>query len=218
MIRLARHLARNAVAYAALFVALGGTAFAASTLLPRNSVGSAQVIDRSLLKVDLKAGQAVRGSRGVPGAAGPVGRRGPTGPVGSIGTSAGSGGNEPTPPAGPTATYASTTVTMPRAGKLFLLGRMDTLSIGCPPTALCSYTLGLYVDGSPVPGSGYTASGVCITVAVCFGAIFSAVNMAAIATGVPAGAHVITLGGKITLGSATPVTPGPAEVGAMAVG
>jgi hypothetical protein len=41
--RLLTHARNNAIAYAALFVALGGTAFAASSALPRNSVGTAQL-------------------------------------------------------------------------------------------------------------------------------------------------------------------------------
>jgi hypothetical protein len=46
------------VAMIALLVALGGTSFAAvSKLLPANSVGSAQVIDNSLLAKDFKSGQ-----------------------------------------------------------------------------------------------------------------------------------------------------------------
>jgi len=60
-----RHLRRNLVAYLALLVALSGTGYAATTtLLPKNSVGSAQVINGSLLKRDFKAGQLPRGPRG----------------------------------------------------------------------------------------------------------------------------------------------------------
>ena len=49
---LLQHVRRNLVAYLALFVALTSTGYAASAkLLPRNSVGSAQVINGSLQKV-----------------------------------------------------------------------------------------------------------------------------------------------------------------------
>jgi len=49
-----QHLRRHAVAYVALFAALSGTSYAAATkLLPKNSVGSRQVINGSLQKVDL---------------------------------------------------------------------------------------------------------------------------------------------------------------------
>lgn len=74
------------MALLALFVALGGTAVAASNaLVPKNSVGSAQVINGSLQKTDLsgKAITALRGNRGVQG---PIGIPGPPGPAGPAGT------------------------------------------------------------------------------------------------------------------------------------
>lgn len=52
--KLGRHARRNVVAYIALFVAMGGTSYAAAT------VGSAQVVDNSLQSVDLKDNAAVR--------------------------------------------------------------------------------------------------------------------------------------------------------------
>ena len=45
----------------ALAVALGGTGYAAVNALPRNSVTSVQVKDRSLLAKDFKLGQLPRG-------------------------------------------------------------------------------------------------------------------------------------------------------------
>src|SRR6266567_2563381 len=85
-------------------VVLGATVFreqvaqAAATLLPSNSVGTKQVIDHSLLKVDFKAGQLPRGLRGLrgprglqgpqgaQGLQGPAGPQGPPGPKGDTGT------------------------------------------------------------------------------------------------------------------------------------
>lgn len=55
------------VALIALFVALSGTAYAAVTL-PRNSVTTIQVKDRSLLSKDFKAGQLPAGPAGANGA------------------------------------------------------------------------------------------------------------------------------------------------------
>jgi hypothetical protein len=66
----------------ALAIALGGTAFAATALVPKNSVGSAQVINGSLFKKDFKRGQLPRGPQGPQGQQGPVGQQGPTGPQG----------------------------------------------------------------------------------------------------------------------------------------
>jgi hypothetical protein len=74
---LARHFRRNLVGYLALLVALSGTGYAASSkLLPRNSVGTEQVIDHSLLKGDFRSGQLPRGRRGAQGLQGPQGQPG----------------------------------------------------------------------------------------------------------------------------------------------
>jgi hypothetical protein len=82
----ARHLRSNLVAYVALFVALSGTTYAAGTKLAApNSVGSRQVINRSLLKVDFKPGQLPRGPAGRAGARGVTGPIGPAGPAGGAG-------------------------------------------------------------------------------------------------------------------------------------
>ena len=102
--QLSDHLRRNTVAYAALFVALGGTSWAAVNL-PRNSVGagqlrtnavrsqeiarnavrSAEVRNRSLRRVDLARGVLTRGAPGVAGAIGPPGPPGPPGAAGAPG-------------------------------------------------------------------------------------------------------------------------------------
>jgi hypothetical protein len=52
-------------------------------LAPRNSVGSAQVINKSLLPIDFKT--PPKGPRGLRGPAGPPGPAGPTGPQGAQG-------------------------------------------------------------------------------------------------------------------------------------
>src|SRR4026209_431783 len=78
------HLRQHCVAYLALFVALGGTSMAASNaLVPKNSVGTAQVINGSLLKTDFKSGQLPRGARGPAGPRGLAGAQGPAGPPGA---------------------------------------------------------------------------------------------------------------------------------------
>jgi hypothetical protein len=56
-----------------LLIVLGGTSYAAVQALPRNSVTSVQVKDRSLLARDFKAGQLPRGAPGPAGPAGPGG-------------------------------------------------------------------------------------------------------------------------------------------------
>jgi hypothetical protein len=74
------------IACLALAIALGGSAFAATMLVPKNSVGSAQVINGSLLTKDFKRGQLPRGARGPRGAQGSQGEQGPPGPRGSRGS------------------------------------------------------------------------------------------------------------------------------------
>lgn len=63
------------VALVALFVALGGGAYAA-TKLPKNSVGTNQVINGSLLAKDFKKGLIKRGPAGPAGPAGAAGAAG----------------------------------------------------------------------------------------------------------------------------------------------
>lgn len=105
-IRSARHLRQHFVAYLVLFVALGGTsAAAANALVPKNSVGSAQVINGSLLKKDFKSGQLPRGARGPVGPAGARGSAGAAGPAGAAGAAGAAG-----PPGPVNLTYVSSAV------------------------------------------------------------------------------------------------------------
>jgi hypothetical protein len=84
-VSIGRHFREHFVAYLALFVALSSTGYAAvSKLAPNNSVGSAQVINRSLQKVDLSA-RAVAALHGARGVRGPQGIQGVQGPPGSQG-------------------------------------------------------------------------------------------------------------------------------------
>jgi hypothetical protein len=93
MNRVLRHVRSNAVAYLALFVALGGTGYAASNL-PANSVGNRQIkngsvtpvkIDRHLITGSIRAWAEVNASgHVVAGEGGPkaVARTGSPKPVG----------------------------------------------------------------------------------------------------------------------------------------
>ncbi len=77
----------NVTATIALIVALGGTSYAAIKL-PKNSVTSATVKDRSLLKKDFKTGQLPAGKTGKQGPPGPAGTAG-SGAAGGAGTGVG---------------------------------------------------------------------------------------------------------------------------------
>src|SRR5690349_6073367 len=135
LITAARHVRRNVVAYVALFFAMTSTSYAAATkLLPPNSVGTGQVINGSLLKVDFKSGQLPRGARGPAGPAGPAGAQGPGGAQGAPGPPGAPG------PAGPVnLTYVSKNLSVGA-------GTTDSAAAACPA--------GTYVTG----GGAFTTS------------------------------------------------------------
>jgi hypothetical protein len=88
MRRTASYIRRHHLALFALFFALGGTSFAAgNALVPRNSVGSKQVIDHALQANDLSkaARAALKGNRGLQGAKGATGAAGAQGAPGAPG-------------------------------------------------------------------------------------------------------------------------------------
>jgi hypothetical protein len=108
------HIRRNVVGYLALFVALSGTAWAASELsrnevkskhigkgqvkssdLADNSVTSQKVADGSLETEDFGAGQLPQGQRGLPGDPGPHGSQGPQGEQGPQGLQGATGPRGP---------------------------------------------------------------------------------------------------------------------------
>ena len=100
MFRLRRHLSyANVVASLALFIALGGTSYAAFTItskqvrnnsltgadIKNSSVSTADVKNGSLLSKDFKRGQLVAGAQGPQGPAGAKGDDGAAGPQGAKG-------------------------------------------------------------------------------------------------------------------------------------
>jgi hypothetical protein len=101
----------NVVATLALFIALGGSSYAALKL-PKNSVGSAQLKANSITSTKIKAGSLrandlssaarsrLRGPRGPRGTQGPVGKTGATGRTGPRGSTG------PRGPAGSARAYA----------------------------------------------------------------------------------------------------------------
>ena len=98
------HIRNNVVGYIALFVALGGTTYAATELnkgevksrhigagqvkrsdISKRAINSARVADGSLLARDFAPGQLPTGPTGPQGAPGQAGAQGPTGPTGPSG-------------------------------------------------------------------------------------------------------------------------------------
>jgi hypothetical protein len=100
---LRRHLTyANVAATLALFLALGGAAYAA-TQLPRNSVGTRQLRKGSVTaaKIARRTRNQLRGSRGPAGPQGKTGKAGPKGATGAKGAQgpAGKNGEDGTGPA-----------------------------------------------------------------------------------------------------------------------
>lgn len=91
----------------ALFVALGGTGYAAVSL-PRNSVGTAQLKKGAVTKTKIskKTIAALKGNRGPAGPAGTTGATGPPGAAGANGTNGTNGTPGAPGPAGTALGYA----------------------------------------------------------------------------------------------------------------
>jgi hypothetical protein len=143
---LASYVRRHHLGMLALFVALSGTAYAAS--LPRNSVGTAQlkrnavtsakVKPFSLLASDFRRGQLPAGPQG------PQGPQGPTGPRGPEGLHGVEGPRGPVGPRGPEGPAGATNVTM-RTGAQGVGGAQAM----CNPGEVAVGGGGFADDGSP---------------------------------------------------------------------
>lgn len=136
------HVRRNLVAYLALFVALGGTSYAAASLAP-NSVGTAQIKNGAVTGPKL-AGGAVTGTKIAPGV------------LHGLTASVYSNDVAGTPPP-PTSQHLvkQATITLPQPGKLLILdSALEHCSVdnsaGATPVF---YSLRVYVDGVAVPGT-----------------------------------------------------------------
>jgi hypothetical protein len=134
--RVASHLRANVVAYVALFFALGGTSFAAAEkLVPRNSVGSPQVIDNSLRLRDFNRTQRARlrgpqGGQGVPGPKGDKGDPGATNVVlvSKVVHAVASAGNSVDCPAGARATGGGVAILAP--GSADIVQQSGPIAVG----------------------------------------------------------------------------------------
>ena len=127
----------NAMSTIAVFVALGGGAYAVT--VPRNSVGpkqlkrnavtSAKVKNRSLVATDFKRGQL------------------------SLGSAAAADALDP-PPVASGAEVDRMTLRTRSAGKIFVIGSLRDPFLTCDASSGCSAQWGVYVDNKPVPSTG----------------------------------------------------------------
>jgi hypothetical protein len=154
----------------ALFVALGGTSYAA-LVLPANSVGSAQlkrgsvtsakVKDHTLKSVDFAAGQLKRGpagaagARGIQGAKGDQGAQGVQGPVGPSDAYAAFRNTISPPALTASATTVLMTLSIPVAGNYVIFSKLplDDANAGTR-THTCTLTAGSDTDATFVTTSG----------------------------------------------------------------
>jgi hypothetical protein len=154
----------NVMATLALFVALGGSSYAAvklskgsvrSSHIARNAVTSSKVKDGSLKPADFVRGSAALagtpGPKGEPGLAGPAGAPGPAGPAGeparvtvvsSPQSGTYSGGTE----------SAVVSVDVPRDGRLALFARGRS-RLECTKLSNCFAAFQITLDGAPVDGA-----------------------------------------------------------------
>jgi hypothetical protein len=167
-----KHVKRNAIAYVALFVALGGTSYAAVRLpagsvgtkelhsgavtrakLHRNAVTSLTVRDHVLKAVDFAPGQLKAGPKGDPGPKGDqgdAGAKGETGPtLGVAGLDTGCCASLDPIVDTPTSTKV---VNLTTRARLFVLGS-TRVQINACISATCTKSWGVTVDDVPVAGS-----------------------------------------------------------------
>jgi hypothetical protein len=83
---LGRFLRRNIIALLALFLALGGTSYAAATLINGSQIKPHTIAKNRLTNKAIKQLKGNRGPRGLAGAGGPTGAKGATGPQGPGGS------------------------------------------------------------------------------------------------------------------------------------
>jgi hypothetical protein len=152
LLRLKTHLSyANAMATLAVFIALGGGAYAVtagkntvtSKSIRNGAVKSEDVQDNGLTGIDINEStlQGIQGPPGAPGAPGPPG------PTAAAVLDRADPVSSPDSDSGPD----NVTVNAPSAGKLLV--RLDgTFNITC--TGGGNPTIGLYVDGAAVPDTG----------------------------------------------------------------
>jgi Collagen triple helix repeat (20 copies) len=154
---------RHHVALLALFLAMGGTSYAAVTL-PRNSVGSAQIRNQAVTLAKLSPSALVR-LHGLPGAAGPAGAAGATGATGAQGSTGPAGPQGPKGDTGPSG--VGRTLTVRTNSHDIAAGVLEQMESDCQPGEIAvsggastgvgdgSGNFGVYLQTSrPTPTSG----------------------------------------------------------------
>ena len=213
---------RHHIGLLALFIALGGTSYAAAKL-PKNSVGSSQIRSGAVTQSKLeKSVQSKLAKAGAPGPAGATGAQGPKGDTGAQGppgvqgdkgekgdpglSSAVVGGNNTsiTIAAGDPI-LSQTSVTLERPGKVLVLVT-GTFSVTC--SGSCTRQIGATVNGVQVKGLYASISGTGTE-------DLSAVGLT---DTLAAGTYPVTITSRISTGTANPNPSTDARVVAVPLG
>jgi hypothetical protein len=131
----------NVIATLALFLVLGGGAYAA-TQLPRNSVGTGQLKPEAVTagKIAKKTRNQLQGARGPAGAQGPQGKTGAKGTTGAKGATGAKGDTGARGPAGTDGT-----------GPAFeVFGTLKSIGVGATPVVAENLPAGAYVSSANV--------------------------------------------------------------------
>jgi hypothetical protein len=216
----------NIVATLALVFAMTGGAVAAVSSLPGaggviracyvKRSGSLRVVagrqrcahDERALSFNQRGPAGATGPTGLTGAQGLQGLQGLTGNTGTAGPTYGTATavNSGADPPSSGVTQASTSVTLPSAGNLFVFGRAPGSSVTCSSGAV---QWGLFVDSTPVDASGTTT----LSGAALAGELFGVTD-----SPVSAGTHVVTLKATCTSGSFNTSVTSNAALGAVLLG
>jgi hypothetical protein len=174
------------VAYLALLLALGGSSYAA-THLGKNSV-TAKALKNGAVKRKKLRNDAVDSSKVQAGGLLPSDIQGGVLPSG--GFAAGTVGNVQ-PPGANGNFQAATSITTTETGRFLVFGSAETFLV-CNASGSCAISLGLYVDGVPLPDSGTVVS------APATGTVSRGVTLMGITGSLPAGIHQVLLGGALS--------------------
>jgi hypothetical protein len=187
------YLRRHHVALLALFIALGGTSYAAAKL-PRNSVGSAQIKAKAVTEAKLADAVKAKLNRTVLGSPGAAGAPGATGATGASGATGAQGPTGPQGEPGPTSAdvggagsgfNSGTTVTLARPGNVLVF------TIGPSPITCgannCRRIFTGTIDGAPISGVNEVISANAGTTSS------EQISEAAIVPNVAAGTHTVRL-------------------------
>jgi hypothetical protein len=220
------YLRRHHMGLLALFIALGGTSYAAAKL-PKNSVGSTQIrsgaVTQSKLEKSVRTKLSKAGAAGPAGAQGPKGDTGAPGPQGPQGDPGAAGAKGDKGDAGPVSAVvggnnigvtitagdpilSATNVTLEKPGKVLVLVS-GSFGVTCTGGS-CTRQIGATVNGAQVPGLYGSVVGTSTEQIAAVG----------ISAGLPAGTYPVQITSRISAGTANPNPSTDARVVAVPLG